>query len=187
MRRASKRSIRPKLEGLEGRQLLSTTSPWHAYHHAAAQTTQAVPLTGTESGTYTVRVERESPLREHFHFQGSGTIAGLGPVRVTGDVTVNENLSQAGNATGVLRLTLAGRGGTTQANVSETIPAHAGSIGALPFHYTFSGGTGRFRGGFDSGTGVLMRTSTTPVPTGAKGSFTVEVFSDHFAGLGAGR
>jgi hypothetical protein len=146
-----------------------------------------VPLTGTESGTYTVRVERDSPLREHFDFQGTGTIADLGPVRVTGDVTLNEDLSQARTATGVLRLTLPGGRGTAGALVSQTIPAHAGSIGTLAFHYTFSGGTGLFRRGFDSGSGTLTRTSTTPVPKGAKGSFTVEVFSDHSARLVAGR
>jgi hypothetical protein len=186
MRRASKRSVRPALEGLEGRQLLSTTSAGHALPHAGAETTHAVPLTGTESGTYTVRVQHDSPLREHFHFQGTGTIADLGPVRVTGDVTLNEDLSQAGTATGVLRLTLPGDRGTARALVSQTIPAHAGSIGALPFHYSVSGGTGLFRRGFDSGSGTLTRTSTTPVPKGAKGSFTVEVFSDHSARLVAG-
>ena len=103
MKRTIKRSVRPRLERLEGRQLLSTT--WHGHSHPqpAAQPTHAVPHTGTESGTYTVQVERDSPLREHFHFQGNGTIAGLGQVRVTGDVTVNENLSPAGTAVGVLR------------------------------------------------------------------------------------
>jgi phospholipase/lecithinase/hemolysin len=183
MRRAIKRLVRPRLEGLEGRQLLSTTWHGHARPQPAAQTTHAVPLTGIESGTYTVRVERESPLREHFHFQGRGTIAGLGQVRVTGDVTLNENLSQAGAAVGVLKLTLPGGRGSAKAKVTETIPAHAGSIGSLPFHYTFAGGTGLFRRGFDSGSGALTRTSTTLVPRGAKGSFIVQVFSDHFTGL----
>jgi phospholipase/lecithinase/hemolysin len=142
-----------------------------------------VPLTGVESGTYSVRVERASPLREHFHFWGTGAIDGLGPVRVTGDVTLKEDLSQAGTASGMLTLTLPGGRGTARAIVSETIPAHTGAIGTLPFRYTFSGGTGLFRRGFDSGTGTLTRTSTTPIPGGAKGGFTVEVFSDHYAGL----
>jgi hypothetical protein len=173
------RSVRPTLEGLEGRRLLSMTAHHRAVLHPAAETARAVPLTGNESGTYTVRVQRTSPLREHFHFQGTGTIAGLGAVRVTGDVTLQENLAQAGTATGVLTLTLPGGRGTARAIVSETIPAHAGSAGALPFHYTFSGGTGLFRGGFDSGIGILTRTSTSPIPGGAKGSFTVAVSSSY--------
>jgi phospholipase/lecithinase/hemolysin len=180
MRQAINRSVRPAVEGLECRQLLSTTPHGQALHHSAAEMTRAVPLTGTESGTYTVRVKRASPLREHFRFQGKGTIAGLGAVRVTGNVTLKENLSQAGTATGMLTLTLPGGKGTARALVSETIPAHTGSIGALPFNYVFSGGTGLFRRGFDSGTGTLARTSTMPVPGGAKGSFTVEVFSHHY-------
>ena len=180
MRQAINRSVRPAVEGLECRQLLSTTPHGQALHHSAAEMTRAVPLTGTESGTYTVRVKRASPLREHFRFQGKGTIAGLGAVRVTGNVTLKENLSQAGTATGMLTLTLPGGKGTARALVSETIPAHTGSIGALPFNYVFSGGTGLFRRGFDSGTGTLARTSTMPVPGGAKGGFTVEVFSDHY-------
>jgi hypothetical protein len=179
MRWTSKHSVRPALEGLEGRQLLSTTTPWHAHHHVGVGATHAVPLTGTESGTYTVRVEQQSPLRERFHFQGKGTIAGLGPVQVTGDVTLKEDLSQAGTAMGVLRLSLEGGKGTARAIVSETIPAHNGSVGALPFQYTFAGGTGLFRNGFDSGTGILTRTSTMPVPDGAKGGFIVRVVSSH--------
>jgi phospholipase/lecithinase/hemolysin len=183
MRRAIKRSARPTLEGLEGRQLLSTTAHRHPLSHQAAETSHPVPLTGLETGTYTVRVERTSPLVEDFRFQGKGTIAGLGAVRVTGDVTLREDLSQGGTASGVLTLTLPGGKGTARALVSETIPAHTGSIGALPFNYAFQGGTGLFRGGFDSGTGALTRTSTTTVPGGAKGDFTVDVFSDHYTGL----
>ena len=186
MRPARKRCVRPAIEGLEGRQLLSSTSAGHALHHAAAQTTHAVPLTGTESGSYTVRLERESPLRERFHFQGKGTIAGLGAVSVTGDVTVNENLSQAGTATGILKLTFADGKGTARATVSETIPAHTGSIGALPFNYAFSGGTGLFRQGFDSGTAIFARTSTTPAGRGAKGAFNVQVVSNNSAAPQAG-
>jgi phospholipase/lecithinase/hemolysin len=183
MKRAMNRSVRPALEDLEGRRLLSMIAHHRAVLHPAAEAARAIPLTGVESGTYTVRVQRTSPLREHFHFQGAGTIAGLGAVRVTGDVTLQENLAQAGTATGVLTLTLPGGRGTARAIVSETIPAHSGSAGALPFHYTFSGGTGLFRGGFDSGTGILTRTSTTPNPGGATGGFTVTVFSDHYTGL----
>jgi hypothetical protein len=182
MRRATKRSARPRLEGLEGRQLFSTTAYGHALLQPAAETSRPVPLTGVETGTYTVRVERTSPLVEDFRFQGTGTIAGLGAVRVTGDVTLREDLSQAGTATGVLTLTLPGGRGTARVLVSETIPAHTGAIGSLPFNYTVRGGTGLFQGGFDSGTGTLTRTSTTRVPGGAKGGFTVDVFSNHTRG-----
>jgi hypothetical protein len=170
------------LEGLEGRQLLSTIAHPHAPAHPVAETSRPIPLTSVETGTYSIRVERTSPLLETFRFQGKGTISGLGAAVVTGNVTVSENAAQAGTATGVLTLTLAGGRGTARALVSETIPAHTGSAGSLPFHYTLEGGTGRFRGGYDSGTGVLTRTSTTTVPTGAKGGFTVEVVSNHAAG-----
>ena len=44
MRRASRRQIRPVLEGLEARQLLSTAAHWQII-------SQPIPLTGTESGT----------------------------------------------------------------------------------------------------------------------------------------
>jgi phospholipase/lecithinase/hemolysin len=183
MRHAIKRSVRPAVEGLEGRQLLSTTVHGHILPHQAAETSHPVALTGAETGTYTVRVERSSALVEQFRFQGKGTVGGLGAVRVTGDVTVREDLSQAGTASGVLTLTLPSGKGSTQALVSQTIPAHTGSVASLPFNYTVSGGTGLFRGGFDSGTGTFTRTSTTTVPGGAKGGFTVDVFSDHFTGL----
>jgi hypothetical protein len=187
MRRAINRSLRPALEGLEGRQLLSTTSHGHVAPHLAAEAIRAVPLTGVESGSYSIRMERSSPPLEHFHFQGTGTVAGLGAVQVTGDVALREDLSQAGTASGVLTLTLPGGRGTARALVSETIPAHTGSIGSLPFNYNVQGGTGLFRGGFDSGTGTLTRTSTTTVPGGAKGGFIVQVVSGHDTGLVAGR
>jgi hypothetical protein len=128
-------------------------------------------------------VDRTFPLREHFRFRGQGMIGDLGPVRVTGDVTLKENLSQAGTATGVLRLTLPGGRGTARALVSQTIPAHTGSIGALPFHYNFSGGTGLFRRGFDSGTGTLVRISADAGHRAVSGGFTVFVFSNHDTGL----
>jgi phospholipase/lecithinase/hemolysin len=67
--------------------------------------------------------------------------------------------------------------------VSEQIPAHSGPLGPLPFSYSFTGGSGLFQGGFDSGTGTLSRTSTTPAHGGATGGFTVDVFSDHYSGL----
>jgi hypothetical protein len=183
MRHAIKRLVRPTMEGLEGRQLLSTTVDGRVLPHQAAETSHPVALTGAETGTYTVRAERSSPLVEQFRFQGTGTVGGLGAVRVTGDVTVREDLSQAGTASGVLTLTLPGGKGTTQALVSQTIPAHTGSVASLPFNYTVPGGTGLFRGGFDSGTGTFTRTSTTAVPGGAKGGFTVDVFSNRFTGL----
>jgi phospholipase/lecithinase/hemolysin len=183
MRRAIKRTVRPALEGLEGRQLLSTTSYGHDVPPPPVEAARAVPLTGVESGSYFVRVVRTSPLLEQFRFQGTGTVAGLGAVRVTGDVTLREDSSQAGTAWGVLTLTLPGGEGSVRVRVSETIPAHAGAIGSLPFSYTFSGGTGLFRHGFDSGTGTLTRTSTTPAPWGATGGFTVDVFSDHYTGI----
>jgi hypothetical protein len=151
--------------------------------HQAAETSHPVAPTRAETGTYSVRVERSSPLLEQFHFQGTGTVPGLGAVRVTGDVTLREDLSQAGTASGVFTLTLPGGKGTARALVSETIPAHTGPAGSLPFNYTVPGGTGLLRGGFDSGTGTFTRTSTTTVPEGAKGGFTVDVFSEHFTGL----
>jgi phospholipase/lecithinase/hemolysin len=130
-----------------------------------------------------VQVERASPLIEQFRFNGSGTIFGLGPVRVHGSAIVREDQAQAGTVSGKLVLTLPGRGGTATAIISEQVPAHTGSSPLLPFHYSITGGTGRFRDGFDSGTGTLVRTSTTSVPRGERGSFTVDVFSDAYTGL----
>jgi phospholipase/lecithinase/hemolysin len=164
------------LEGLEGRQMLSMAA-------SAPIVPQAISLTSTESGTYSVRVERSSPLIERFHFNGSGMIPGMGPVRVQGSAIVKENLAQAGTVSGTLVLTLPGRGGTARALISEPIPAHTGSSPLLPFHYALSGGTGRFRGRSDVGTGVLVRTSETMVRHGATGGFTVSVFSNHYTGL----
>ena len=183
MRQRINRSARPALEPLEGRQLLSTAWYGHAVPQPATETSHGIPLTSVESGTYSVRVDRTSPLREHFGFRGQGTIDGLGPVRVSGDVTLKENFSQAGTATGVLRLTLPDGMGTARALVAQTIPAHTGSIGALPFHYTLSGGTGLFRRGFDSGTGTLVRTSANADHRVVSGAFTVFVFSNHYTGL----
>jgi 3-phytase len=53
----------------------------------------------------------------------------------------------------------------------------------LPFNYWFSGGTGRFRNRFDSGTGTLVRTSATQSGHGVTGTFTVFVFSNHYTGI----
>jgi phospholipase/lecithinase/hemolysin len=164
------------LEGLEGRRMLSTAA-------GAPIIPQTIPLTSTESGTYSVRVERSSPLIERFQFNGSGTIPGLGPVRVQGSAIVKENLAQAGTVSGKLVLTLPGHGGTATASITEQIPAHAGSSSLLPFQYALSGGTGRFRNRSDIGTGVLVRTSETMRPHGAAGGFVVSVFSDHYTGL----
>ena len=90
-------------------------------------TPQTIALTSTESGTYSVRVERSSPLIERFHFDGSGMIPGLGLVRVRGSAVVKEDLAQAGTVSGKLVLTLPGHGGTATAAISEKIPAHTGS------------------------------------------------------------
>jgi phospholipase/lecithinase/hemolysin len=183
MKRTSSRSVRPVLEGLEGRQLLSTATDLNAIPHAVATTEHPIPLTGTATGTYSVEVERTSPLIEHFRFNGTGTLPDLGPFRVSGDVILRENQAQAGTVSGVLTLTLAGGRGTAKAYVSEQIPAHSGSPGTLPFQYSFTGGTGLFRSGFDSGTGTLTRTGSSPRRGGAMGGFTVDVFSDHYTGL----
>src|SRR5262249_15900333 len=126
MRRAIKRPVRPALEGLEDRKLLSTTWRGHALPQPAAETSRAASVTGVESGTYSVRMVRISPLTERFHFRGTGTIDSLGPVRVTGAVTLTEDASQAGSASGVLTLTLPGGKGTARAVVSQMIPAHTG-------------------------------------------------------------
>ncbi len=176
MKRTNRRHVRPMLEGLEGRQMLSIAA-------SAPIVPQAISLTSTESGTYSVRVERSSPLLERFHFNGLGMIPGLGPVRVQGSAIVQENLEQAGTVSGTLGLTLPGHGGTARALISEQIPAHTGSSPVLPFHYALSGGTGRFRKRSDIGTGVLVRTSETMGRHGATGGFIVSVFSDHYTGL----
>ena len=176
MKRTSRRHVRPVLEGLEGRQMLSRGASGSVIPHA-------IPLTSTESGTYTVQVERASPLIEQFRFNGSGTIFGLGLVRVHGSAIVKEDQAQAGTVSGKLVLTLPGHGGTATAMISEQIPAHTGSSPLLPFHYTLSGGTGRFRHRSDIGTGVLVRTSETMTRHGATGGFVVSVFSSHYAGI----
>jgi hypothetical protein len=172
MQRADRNHVQPTLEGLEGRQMLSTAA-------SASILAQTIPLTSTERGTYSVQVERSSPLIERFQFKGSGSISGLGPVGVRGWAVVRENLAQAGTVAGKLVLTLPGRGGTATATISEVIPAHTGSSQLLPFHYTLSGGTGRFRHQSDIGTGVLERTSETVSPHGATGAFIVSVFSNY--------
>jgi phospholipase/lecithinase/hemolysin len=164
------------LEGLELRQMLSMAS-------SVPIVPQAILLTSTESGTYSVQLERGSPLLERFHFNGTGMITGLGPVRVRGSAIVREDLAQAGTVSGTLVLTLPGHGGTAQALISESIPAHTGSSPLLPFHYELSGGTGRLRDKSDLGTGVLVRTSQTMGRHGATGGFVVSVFSDHYTGL----
>jgi hypothetical protein len=164
------------LGGLEGRQMLSTAA-------GGPIVPQVIALTSTESGTYSVRVERSSPLIERFTFNGSGMIPELGAVRVQGSAVVKENLAQADTVSGKLVLTLPGRGGTAVASISQQIPAHTGSSPLLPFNYTLSGGTGRFRNRSDVGTGVLVRTSETMRRHGATGGFVVSVFSDHYTGL----
>jgi phospholipase/lecithinase/hemolysin len=176
MKSASRRRVRPVLEGLEDRQMLSTAA-------STPIIPQTIPLTSTESGTYSVRVQRSSPLIERFQFNGSGTIPGLGPVRVRGLAVVREDLAQAGTVSGKLILSVPGHRGAATALISEPIPVHTGSSPLLPFHYTLSGGTGRFRNRSDIGTGVLVRTSETMHRHGATGGFIVSVFSNHYTGL----
>jgi hypothetical protein len=118
-------------------------------------------------------------LIERFQFKGSGSVSGLGPIGVRGWAVVRENLAQAGTVVGKLVLTLPGRDGSATAAISEVIPAHTGSSQLLPFHYTLSGGTGRYRHQSDIGTGVLVRTSETVSPHGATGAFVVSVFSNY--------
>jgi phospholipase/lecithinase/hemolysin len=187
MTRTSKRTARPAVEGLETRQLLSTAvsapATLRPLPAATATTGHPMPLTGGGAGTYSMRVERGSPLVERFQFNGKGTFPNTGPFDVKGTVTVREDQAQAGSAAGTLNLTLAGHRGTARAIVSQPIPAHSGSPGPLPFSYTVRGGTGLFRGGVDAGTGVLDRTSTIPARGDAKGGFTVNIFSDHYTGI----
>jgi len=176
MQRTSRRQMRPMLEGLEGRQMLSTAA-------SVTIIPQEISLTSTERGTYSVRVERSSPLIERFQFNASGMIPELGLVQVRGSAIVREDLAQAGTVSGKLVLTLPGHGGATTASISEPIPAHTGSSPILQFQYAFSGGTGRFRRGFDSGMGVFERTSQTMSRNGATGRFIVSVFSNHIQRL----
>jgi phospholipase/lecithinase/hemolysin len=128
-------------------------------------------------------VERTSPLIERFHFDGSGMMPGLGPVRVDGSAIVKENAAQAGTVSGRLVLTLPRHGGTAKASIAQRIPAHAGNSPLLPFDYSFAGGTGRFRDRSDSGTGILVRTSASPGRHVVRGSFHVFVFSHHYTGV----
>ncbi len=182
MSQLSNCSVRPALEAMEGRQLLSATLNGHPVPQPAAETSHAVPLTGVESGADPVRIERTSPLQEHFRFRGQGAIDDQGPVRVTGEVTLKEAPSRAGTATGVIRLTLHGLG-TARGQLSQAIPAHTGSSGSTPFLFTFSGGTGVFRHRFDNGSGTLTPTTATPAMGGSKEDFTMQLFSDEATGL----
>jgi phospholipase/lecithinase/hemolysin len=187
MARTRKRTTRPSLEGLEARQLLSTapappTAPLPVPAELATKG-HPVALTGNGSGTYSVKVEQGSSLVERFRFTGKGTFPDMGPFGVNGTVTLRENQLQAGMAAGTLTLTLAGHRGTARAVVSQVIPHHSGPAGPLPFSYNVQGGTGAFRGGFDAGTGMLVRTSTTAAGATAKGGFTVDIFSNHYTGL----
>jgi phospholipase/lecithinase/hemolysin len=143
----------------------------------------AIPLTSTESGTYSVQLERTTPLVERFRFNGWGTIPELGRVRVSGSAIVRENAAQAGAVSGTLTLTLSGGEGAAKVRIAEEIPAHSGSSPLLPFRYSFSGGSGRFRHRFDSGTGVLVRRNEMVHGRGATGVFSVSVFSNHYTEL----
>ena len=77
MQRNGRRHVRPMLEGLEGRQMLSTAA-------SASIVPRTIPFTSMESGTYSVPVEPTSPLLERFHFNGTGMIPGPSPLRVKG-------------------------------------------------------------------------------------------------------
>src|SRR5262249_44783964 len=117
MKPTNRRHVRPMLERLEGRRMLSMAA-------GGPSIPRAIPRTSTESGTSSVHVERSSPLIERFRFDGSGTIAGLGPIRVYGTAIVREDQDQAGTVSGKLVLTLPGHGGTITASIAEEIPAH---------------------------------------------------------------
>ena len=110
MQRNGRRHVRPMLEGLEGRQMLSTAA-------SASIVPRTIPLTSTESGTYSVPVEPTSPLLERFHFNGTGMIPGPSPLRVKGSAIVRED------------------GGSTRDQIGALEPGgQAGSIGRAAPH-----------------------------------------------------
>jgi hypothetical protein len=152
------RRWRPVVEPLDERTLPSTmpgmgmTVPplIRVSHHSAHHLT----LTGQVSGTW-VRVFSNPDVGATQALTGSGTVKPLGNVQANGTLHLTGFVAQ-GEATGTLTLTT-GRGRVTLALVGPPQPGFSGPPSS--FHYTITGGTGRFAHATGSGTAGFTETS----------------------------
>jgi hypothetical protein len=147
----TKRYWRPEVESLEERTVLSAglrlapvalAPAAHHGHHAR----HVLALDGSVSGTWQKRFTLPDTGGDQV-LTGSGAVAPLGPVRMSGELHTPGFISQ-GNTRGMVTLTNA-KGSVTVQLVGPPQPGFSGPPSM--FRYTIVGGTGRYAGASGSG------------------------------------
>ena len=163
-------------ESLEGRNLLSTVVAAPAAEVQPA--VDYVPMKGTVDGTATLGAgtfdQNTGIVSVPVSYTGTGNISHLGRVTVTGSHTTKilPPYYNTSEVTGGMATITAANGDTlvlTYTGAGQLIPG-ASNLFTDTFHYTITGGTGRFAGA--SGSGVI---SSTDLP-GGKGNQVPFVF-----------
>jgi hypothetical protein len=173
MRRA--RKLRPSLESMESKQLLSGAGMAIV---STIVSTQEVNLAGTLHGTF--RKPLGTPdVGAQYNLAGSGRIAHFGPATVAGSLREVGFIAQ-GHSTGTLTLANA-KGSLTLSLTGAT----QGGFSRLPTSYSFvvTGGTGAYSKDVDSGhltlrLGGAGGHASTP---GLSGRFSITLTSDRQA------
>jgi hypothetical protein len=136
-------------------------------------------LNGTISGTFVTTIGSSNAQAGSItSFQGSGTISGLGQVRVTG--VLETFVSPTGQRTTLEQFTLTTSQGSVTLQLSRTAPK-AGAPGATQSTFSLISSTGAFKGDTANGIAVLQTiTELPPVspPTVARGVFTLTLQSN---------
>jgi hypothetical protein len=128
-----------------------------------------IRLTGTAEGKYDAHINNPD-TGEVFTFSGSGQVAPLGHVDITGHIHSPGNVAD-GHSTGFLVLSNA----IGSVTLSLTGPVQSG-VTPVPDTFTFkiTDASGQFKG--DTGTGYMileLEPAAAPSPTGEHGSFTM--------------
>jgi hypothetical protein len=148
-----RREIRPVVEAIESRALLSTgiggASAFGA--NVSHSTTGSIRLHGTVHGQY-LSQSRIPDVGTTYQLTGAGHVGGLGHASVTGEMHSLGFIAQ-GRAQG--DLTLKRAGGTITLHL--TALEQQAEFQALPsgFSYEITGGTGRFKAAHGTGTANL--------------------------------
>jgi hypothetical protein len=180
------RSFRPTAVcPLEDRVVLShvgiaPTALVHPIHHSAApMSAHVLALNGTLSGTFvtTLNSARNLAAGTTTTFQGSGTIAGLGRVNVTGSLV--KLVSPSGQLSTVESFTLTNSQGSVTIQLTKSAPIPS-TPATTQSSFSIIKATGAFQGDIGTGTAKLQTITElipVPPPTVARGVFTLTLTS----------
>jgi hypothetical protein len=181
------RSFRPTaLSPLEDRLVLSQVGiappalVHHVHHFAASVPAHVLALNGTLSGTFvtTLNPVSSQAAGTTTTFQGSGTIIGLGQVKVTG--LLETLASTSGQRSTVESFTFTTTKGSITIRVTNSAPK-PGTPNTVVSSFSIVKATGAFQGATDAGTADLQLISKAikvSPPTVAQGVFTLTLHSN---------